>query len=175
MAFDTKCPLPDVDTLNALFRYDGVDLYWRVGRRRGKIAGGPNGAYRNVFINKVGRFYVHRIIWAMWYGEDPGDRQIDHINRNGRDNRIANLRLTDHCGQQQNRVMYPGHTSRHRGVRCVPLKDGTPRWLAGIRPPRQTPLHLGTFDTEKEAAEAYNIAAKRLHGEFAVLNDTTNR
>jgi hypothetical protein len=40
------------------------------------------------------------------------------------------------------------------------------RWVAGIGKPR---VHLGCFQTKKQAAKAYEYAAKKRFGEFKSL------
>ena len=42
---------------------------------------------------------VHRICWAIYYGEYPAEH-VDHLNGDGKDNRICNLRS---CSAGQNR------------------------------------------------------------------------
>lgn len=105
--------------------------------------------------------FAHRIIWAMHYGEWP-DQHVDHINRNRQDNRIANLRLATDYLNQANSGPRKG---KYKGVR--ERKYG--RWCAAIRDHGKA-VHLGYFDTAEQAALAYNEAAIRCHGEFAVLN-----
>ena len=56
-------------------------------------------------------------------------------------------------------------TSRFKGVGVVPCG----RWRATLVVGGKN-HHLGMFDTEEEAAEAYNIAASEAFGEFAGLN-----
>ncbi len=106
-------------------------------------------------------------------GVGRGRPQIDHANHNGLDNRRQNLRV---CSQTQNnhnlRKVRRRCTNRYKGVT---LYAKTGRWQAKIREPRADGnsrcKHLGYFATENEAARAYNLAARALFGEFALLNE----
>lgn len=102
---------------------------------------------------------LHRVVMGM-----PTGKVIDHINRNPLDNRKANLRL---CTTAEN-IRNGGrkgsfHQSRYKGV----WREG--RWRAKITVDAKN-IHLGRFDTELQAALAYDEAARRYHGEFACTN-----
>lgn len=85
---------------------------------------------------------------------------VDHINHDTLDNRKCNLRLASIQQNNQNKISTKG-TSRYKGVY---RKYNS--WAACI-----CNNYLGTFKTEKEAAEVYNKEASKLFGEFAWLND----
>ena len=107
-------------------------------------------------------YLVHRAIWAMVYGEWPnGD--IDHANRVPDDNRISNLRIATRSQNAANNSRSAG-ASGYRGVTYQFKK-----WNAHIGHKWQK-IHLGGFKRRENAALAYNFAAIRLHGEFAVIN-----
>ena len=89
----------------------------------------------------------------------------DHINRNTLDCRRSNLRLS-------NRSLNALNTSFKKEFRGVALTDSG-RFRSYIQKEGQQ-FHLGTFDTEHEAALAYNDKATELFGEFARLNDVTD-
>lgn len=91
---------------------------------------------------------------------------IDHINGNGLDNRKCNLRIATFSGNSANSRMYSSNKTGYRGVY---LRDSG-RYRACIRVNNKL-IHLGSFDTKEEAAKAYNVVAKKYHGEFAVLNN----
>ena len=83
--------LPTVDRLLELFDYDPFNGLL-IRKSTGKEAGGFNKErYRVVTIDRV-KYYVHRIVYKMFYRKDPGHYVIDHINGNPHDNSIENLR-----------------------------------------------------------------------------------
>ena len=110
--------------------------------------------------------YLHRLIAERIFGP-LGTMQADHINRDARDNRRANLRLATHSENMVNaKKRRDAKTSRFKGVSWFkPSKS----WRAHINVNRKQ-ISLGYFDEEAEAAKAYDDAAKAIYGDFANLN-----
>jgi len=107
-------------------------------------------------------YRAHRLAWLYVYGEWP-KKQVDHINGDGTDNRIVNLRLANYSENAINRGLRRDNTSGHKGVSWSKKSQ---RWLAHIGY-RKYVFHLGLFDTLEDAKAARDEAAKRLHGKFA--------
>ncbi len=117
-------------------------------------------ARRNVKV--IGRTYtgVHMHIEVL---KSPD--MTDHINNDRLYNRRSNLRACDYYTNGANRRKSKNAKgSKYKGVR-----RSWSKWRAGIMH-RKQPINLGTFDTEIQAAKAYDQAAKKLFGEFAHLN-----
>jgi len=128
----------------------------------GDIAGSFNPASGYWFIRLDGKLLrAHRLAWLYVHGVMPPD-EIDHINGDRGDNRLANLRLATHAENTRNgRKLASGlkgaHPRKHR--------PKAP-WLSRIRKDGKY-FHLGCFATAEEAHAAYVKAAHELHGEFA--------
>lgn len=107
--------------------------------------------------------YMHRLIAAPSGGE-----HVDHINGDKLDNRRANLRL---CSPSENLCNKGPQCNNRSGFKGVSLHAASGRWSAQIT--RHGIHHyLGLFETPEVAAEEYNAAAIRLHGQFAFTNHT---
>jgi len=92
---------------------------------------------------------------------------IDHINRNGLDNRKSNIRACTQGENCRNQRIQAGGYSIYKGVS---YKGGIKNpWYAYIKINRERKW-LGAYPSEILAAEAYNRAATILFGEFACLN-----
>ena len=61
-----------------------------------------NNRYIRVILRKVS-YLVHRLAFYMATGKDPGQLQVDHIDRDFTNNRLSNLRLVDWNLQNMNR------------------------------------------------------------------------
>lgn len=103
---------------------------------------------------------MHRFILGI-----DDSREVDHINRNKLDNRRQNIRP---CTSSQNKFNKEKPLSNRSGFKGVyPHTKG--RWKASIKI-MGVQKHLGIFTRKEDAARAFDIVAKKYHGEFAVLN-----
>ena len=93
----------------------------------------------------------------------PDERQVDHVNSNGLDNRRSNLRLATASQNQHNQRRRCDNTSGFKGVYWHKERA---KWRARIKLIGHH-KHLGYFDTPEAAHAAYVEAANRFHGEFA--------
>jgi hypothetical protein len=94
---------------------------------------------------------------------------VDHRNCNGLDNQRTNLRQATQHQNNANSRARNGTTSAFKGVSW---RKRTGNWCAQIRSGDQN-VHLGYFDTEEDAARAYDLAACDMFGEFARANFST--
>lgn len=104
---------------------------------------------------------LHRLLLS------PGAGQVvDHINRNKLDNRRANLRLATSGQNNANRGSSKNKTCcPFKGVYAFPANKSNP-WVASCKG-----KHLGYFASAEAAAWAYDVAAKKVFGRFAVTNN----
>ena len=93
---------------------------------------------------------------------------VDHINRSGLDNRRANLRPATKSQNTINKT-YKKKKGAHSKYRGVTWEKSISKWKAQIRA-KGNPRVIGYFDDETAAAREYDKAARKFHGEFAVLN-----
>lgn len=154
----------DVSMLRRVFRYDAESglLYrrFRVGEKQcgclfdtGHLQVGVDG-------RMVG---VHRIAWAIHYGEYP-TVEIDHINGDGADNRICNLRLATSSQNNQNRRLSTRNKSGVKGVFRVKWNKGT-KWRVSVC--ADGDYRIEHFHCFGRAVKHASEVRASLHAEFA--------
>lgn len=123
-------------------------------RRAGKRVGGvkDHGYEKCCFLRSY--LYVHRLAWAYYHGEWP-QGEIDHINHDRSDNRIANLRIVDRAENCRNASLSKNNKS---GVCGVFWDKKVGKWHAYIR--KNGVQHNLGFYSCKQAAIAARKAAE---------------
>lgn len=119
-----------------------------------------------LMVNVKGKQYrAHRLAWLYIKGNWPKNA-IDHINGNKLDNRIYNLREATYSQNHMNKKPDKKNKSGFKGVCYVKQRE---KWNANIYFNGKK-KNLGYYNNIEDAVKAYNEAAKKYHGEFAVLN-----
>lgn len=115
--------------------------------------------------DRAGRLILmHRVIKKAKSGQ-----VVDHRDRDGLNNLLKNLRFSSHSQNHGNQIKYRGvYTSKFKGVCWSAVNISNP-WLAYITFNSKR-RYLGYHPTPEKAARAYNRAACRLFGPFAVIN-----
>ena len=91
---------------------------------------------------------------------------VDHINRDGLDNRRDNLRVCTPAENTRNRRTPTTNTSGYIGVSWMKRNR---KWRARVEVDGAR-IHIGMFNSALDAAIARDAAAIKFHGEFASLN-----
>lgn len=150
---------PTLAVVRRIFDYDPASGKFRFKESRGRRAAGSlagyvkSDGYRMVSVE--GRWcYAHRLAWFYAHGEWP-EAEIDHVNGDRDDNRIANLRPATRSENMRN----------VRGAKGWHWHSRAGKWQALIRADGKR-KYLGAFATEAEAKAAYEKAAAELHGQF---------
>ena len=130
----------------------------------GQVAGSQHkSGYWDVNLKGI-TYKVHRIVYLLQHKKDPGDLEVDHIN--GKADNI-HLRLATRSQNQHNRGKRNIKTvSIYKGVIWSKQRN---KWKARIYVNKKC-YWLGYFTSEEDAAKAYNEAAVKMLGKFAVLN-----
>lgn len=116
------------------------------------------------------RVYLHRFLMRTRSGEE-----VNHIDGNGLNCQRSNM---ENCKPKHNRRAFqlknPKSTSIYRGVSWC---KQTNSWRANIGfktcTKAKRSINLGRFESEIQAAKAYDSAAKKYFGKFANPNFKT--
>lgn len=109
------------------------------------------------------RMMLHRFILGLRKGDR---RLIDHKSRSALDCRKENLHIVTASGNHANVTVQSHSKTGQKGV-CWASRER--KWRASISW-EGTTHHLGDYRDKAYAGLAYNTAAERLHGEYAVPN-----
>lgn len=125
----------------------------------------PRGATRYRRLNIDGKlYYAHRLAWFYVHGEWPA-HVVDHVNRNGLDNRIGNLRIARQVENAANQKRRSDNASGYRGVSWC---SSTQKWRAQLQHNKRS-VNIGRFETKEAAQAAYLAAAKNAFGDYLLV------
>lgn len=162
--------LPSQEELKALFDYHKDGYFIRkVARGTQKVGSVHKGkleknGYRRTTISH-NLYLTHRLIWMWHYGTEP--KFLDHIDNDRVNNKIENLRDVTKNDNARHQLIPCNNSSGYFGVRWYDYDNSRipPCWAVQITV-NSKKIHLGYYQSKKDAVLAYNDAAVKLHGEF---------
>lgn len=102
--------------------------------------------------------YIHRLVAEAFLGFNPlGELEIDHKNRQREDNRLENLQIVTR-GQNIRRTK--GWARRKSKYKGVYYNKQVGKWFSQLHVAKGIRKSLGYFDSEEDAAQAYQAALK---------------
>jgi hypothetical protein len=120
--------------------------------------------YRYISINGI-QYFEHRLIWMLANQQlIPLGMDVDHINRDKLDNRPVNLRLATPAQNRANTGRQRNNSTGYKGVFRDKGKFRAKIKANGIQ------RFLGSYSTAEAAAAAYDCAALKAFGSFALTN-----
>lgn len=143
--------------LEAKIDTDCIDLISKWNWRAQSDRSGPYAARTHTQDGVSKMMMMHRVILPV-----PQNKQVDHINGDRLDNRLANLREATPSENSRNRRVGRNSKSGIKGVRWCPVLS---KWISWITLNKRR-TYLGSFHKIEDAAAAYARASKALHGEF---------
>lgn len=128
--------------------------------KKGDIVGSGSSPHGYLIVNIDGqRYLLHRIIFLYVHGYTP-EGQVDHENRDRRDNRPCNLREVSQSCNMRNAGLRSNNISGVKGVCWYAASGGS--WHARIKT-ECGGKHLGYYDDFTEAV-AHRLAAEQCTG-----------
>ena len=133
------------------------------------LKGSMTRGYLRVGLCKNGKhklISVHSLVAREWVPNPENKRCVDHINGDRSNNNYENLRYATSAENSMNRATSNDRSSVYKGVSIhkATNKWQTFIWINGAN------KNLGSYTTEREAAEVYNAAAVKFYKNFAKLN-----
>ena len=132
---------------------------WRYEKHKGPYTGYAK-RYGRIG-GQQGKFVVYNMARIILGLKDGCRLYVDHIDGDGLNNQRSNLRVCTNSQNQFNKRVQRNNTTGFRGV-----SPGNRKFVATISAFGEV-IHLGTFPTKREAADAYRAAAKKYHGEYS--------
>ena len=155
------------ERLQELFDYKDGQLIWKIKKARankGDVAGcesSRNGVlYRQIKVD--GKLYLaHRLIFLYHHNYLP--IQVDHIDGNGLNNRIENLRGADACKNSLNSKLKSSNTSTSKNVSWNKQRN---KWMVQAKVDGKQ-RYFGLYDDFELADLVAAEVRGKFHGQFA--------
>ena len=132
----------------------------RNGQQIGKLHVHTGGWLYSVIYICGCRVWVHHVAWLLSFGSWP-QHEIDHINGNGTDNRLLNLRDVPHAINMKNKKRYRKPSVKHPGI-SIRITERGEAYRAQVGINGKTYRAKTTYDLQQAIAD--RVAMLHQHG-----------